>query len=104
MDNRNMTITRPNLTDTSMLSVTAQHRSTAKSTYYNMPSSQTNVYQPIYTPNPQQMEAMDKKILKWSRQILRLTPTFPAAVMSSPQLLKLQGVPRFPSNNLRFSK
>ena len=34
--------------------------------------------------NPQQMEAMDKKILKWSRQILRLTPTFPAAVMSSP--------------------
>jgi len=32
---------------------------------------------------------MDKKILKWGRQILRLTPTFPAAVLSSPHLLQL---------------
>ena len=40
-------------------------------------------------PHPQQLEPLDKKILKWSGQILRLTPTFPAAVMSSPQLLKI---------------
>jgi len=32
---------------------------------------------------------MDKKILKWGRQILRLTPTFPAAVLSSRHLLQL---------------
>jgi hypothetical protein len=49
---------------------------------------------PTYTsqfipPNPQQLEALDKKILKWSRQILRLNPTFPAAAMSSPHLLKI---------------
>ena len=39
MDNRNTTITRPNLTDISTPSVTVQHQSTAKFTYYNMPSS-----------------------------------------------------------------
>ena len=34
-------------------------------------------------PTPHQLESMDKKILKWGRQILRLTPTFPAAVLSA---------------------
>jgi hypothetical protein len=33
---------------------------------------------------------MNKKILKWGRQILRLTPTFPVTVLSSPHLLQLQ--------------
>ena len=37
-------------------------------------------------PTPKHLEALDKKILKWSRQILRLTPTFPAAAMASPHL------------------
>ena len=40
-------------------------------------------------PTPHQLETMDKKILKWGRQILRLTPTFPAAVLSSRHLLQL---------------
>ena len=40
-------------------------------------------------PTPAQLEVMDKKILKWGRQILRLTPTIPAAVLSSPHLLQL---------------
>ena len=40
-------------------------------------------------PTPHQLESMDKKILKWGRQILRLTPTFPAAVLSSRHLLQL---------------
>ena len=30
-------------------------------------------------PTPKQLEILDKRILKWSRQIFRLTPTFPAA-------------------------
>ena len=40
-------------------------------------------------PTPLQLESLDKKILKWGRQILRLTPTFPAAVLSSRHLLQL---------------
>ena len=47
-------------------------------------------YTSQYIPShPKQLEALDKKILKWSGQILRLTPTFPAAVMTSPQLLEI---------------
>ena len=40
-------------------------------------------------PTPLQLESMDKKILKWGRQILRLTPSFLAAVLSSRHLLQL---------------
>ena len=32
---------------------------------------------------------LDKRILKWSRQILRLTPTFPAAVLASPHMINI---------------
>jgi Reverse transcriptase (RNA-dependent DNA polymerase) len=51
-------------------------------------------------PTPLQLEAMDKKILKWGRQILRLTPTLPAAVLSSPHLLQLP----MPSDSIQTSQ
>ena len=40
-------------------------------------------------PTPKQLEILDKRILKWSRQILRLTPTFPAAVLASPHMINI---------------
>jgi hypothetical protein len=43
---------------------------------------------------------MDKKILKWGRQILQHTPTFPAAILSSPHLLQLP----MPSDSIQTSQ
>jgi hypothetical protein len=51
-------------------------------------------------PTPLQLEVMDKKILKWGQQILRLTPTFPTAVLSSPHLLQLP----MPSDAIQISQ
>ena len=43
---------------------------------------------------------LDKRILKWSRQILRLTPTFPAAVLASPHMINIP----MPSDAIHISQ
>ena len=88
--NRNLTITNSNSTGTFMSYATDQLPSTAKSMSYKVHSSLgSHIPANLSPPTPLQLESMDKKILKWGRQILRLTPTFPTAVLSGRHLLQL---------------
>ena len=68
---------------------TDQLPSTAKYTSSRVPSSLGSRAPTSSSPPSHQLNTMDKKTLKWSRRIIRLAPTFPAAVLSSPHMLKL---------------
>ena len=89
-DNRNLNITNSNSTGTFMSHAIRHRPAPINSKIYVLQSAlipRLTYTSQFVPPTPLQLESMDKKILKWGRQILRLTPIFPAAVLSSRHLL-----------------
>ena len=76
------------------------HRTNVGNELATQPLSRFSHHPDFIPPTPQQLEILDKRILKWSRQILRLTPTFPAAVLASPHMIHIP----MPSDTIHTSQ